>query len=79
MESSAIYDGEKRKLHLRVGSLTDVITYQKQNDAIYYDLANKDWTVVKIIENGWQIEKSPILFRRYSSTGYTGYTIKGIS
>ena len=65
LESRAIYDGETRRLHLRVGSLTD----QTQIDIIYYDLANKDWSVVKITENGWQIEKSPILFRRYSSTG----------
>ena len=75
LEAHAVYDGEKRKLYLRVGSLTD----QKHRDAIYYDLANKDWSVVKITENGWQIEKSPILFRRYSSTGDSGYTIKGIS
>ena len=65
LEARAVYDGEKRKLHLRVGSLTD----QKENDAIYYDRANKDWSVVKITENGWHLEKSPILFRRYSSTG----------
>ena len=37
--------------------------------SIYYDLANKDWQVVKITEDGWQIEQSPILFRRYGSTG----------
>ena len=65
LEARAVYDGERRKLHLRVGSLTD----KNQIDAIYYDLANKNWSVVKITEHGWQIEKSPILFRRYSSTG----------
>ena len=65
LEARAVYDGQRRTLHLRVGGLTD----QNQNDAIYYDLANKDWSVVKITENGWQIEKSLILFRRYSSTG----------
>lgn len=64
LEARAVFDGERRKLHLRVGSLTD----QTQIDAIYYDLANKEWSVVKITEHGWQIEKSPILFRRYGST-----------
>jgi hypothetical protein len=68
LEAHAVFDGERRKLHLRVGSLTDIITDQTQIDAIYYDLANRDWSVVKITENGWQIEKSSILFRRYSST-----------
>ena len=68
LEANAVFDGERRKLHLRVGSLTDIITDLTQIDAIYYDLANKDWSVVKITENGWQIEKSPILFRRYGST-----------
>ena len=37
MEARAVYDGEKRKLHLRVGSLTD----QTQIDAIYYDLGQQ--------------------------------------
>ena len=64
-ELRAIYDGETKRLHLRVGSQT----YQTQIDIIYCHLANKDWSVVKITENGWQMEKSPILFRRYSSTG----------
>lgn len=68
LEAHAVFDGERRKLHLRVGSLTDSKMDQTKTNAIYYDLANKDWSVVKITENGWQIEKSPILFRRYSST-----------
>jgi hypothetical protein len=47
-------------LHLRVGNQTDVAsTIQAETYAIYYDLANKDWSVVKIAENGWQIEHSP--------------------
>jgi hypothetical protein len=40
---------------LRVGSLTDSKMDQTKTNAIYYDLANKDWSVVKITENGWQI------------------------
>jgi len=65
LEARAVFDGETRKLHLRVGIFTD----QKDNDAIYYDLANKDWAVIKINERGWQLVNTPILFRRYSSTG----------
>jgi hypothetical protein len=40
---------------------------QDEPFTIYYDLANKDWQVVKITPEGWSIENSPIIFRRYKS------------
>ena len=69
VEAQADFGGVERKLYLRVGCITDPQTGLVQSYTIYYDLANKDWQVVKITEDGWQIEQSPILFRRYGSTG----------
>ena len=54
---------------MRVGNIVYPLTGLAQSDTIYYDLANKDWQVVKITEDGWQLEQSPIIFRRYGSTG----------
>jgi hypothetical protein len=39
------------------------------NGALYYDLADAAWRVVRIGRDGWQVVKSsPIYFRRYSHT-----------
>ena len=46
-------------LHLRVAS--------NSND-ILYDLTHGGWNVIiRVTAQGWNIEKSPIIFRRYSS------------
>ncbi|MDU4853953.1 MAG: hypothetical protein E6X72_06105 [Clostridioides difficile] len=56
MEMKALFSGEQRELQLRVAEL---------DGTIYYDLADKDWRVVKIDSNGCKIlEKPPILFVR---------------
>lgn len=58
IESSACFDGDKYTLHNRTA------WYEK---AIWYDLADPLWRVVKITPDGWQIvEIPPVLFRRYS-------------
>lgn len=38
----------------------------KYDNAIWYNLCNNDWSVLKISDNGWEIvDNPPILFRRY--------------
>jgi len=58
IESSACFDGDQYTLHNRTA----------WNDgAIWYDLADPKWRVVKITPEGWQIaDTAPIIFRRYS-------------
>lgn len=70
--AQAVFDGAQKNLYLRTGCMsvinqsTGVTSIQK--DVIYYDLINKDWSVIKITANGWSIEESPpILFKRYNS------------
>ncbi len=36
----------------------------KKDDAIWYDLSNDNWQVVKIDQKGWSVVDLPILFRR---------------
>jgi hypothetical protein len=45
-------------LHLRVA---------KDGNDILYDLTDGDWNVVRVTAQRWNVEKSPIIFRRYSS------------
>ena len=62
LKAKAEFEGVTRTLDLRVTSGQD------QPFTIYYDLANKDWQVVKITSEGWSIvDTSPIIFRRYKS------------
>jgi hypothetical protein len=67
LQARADFEGFRKDLELRVSKI-------KENPfTIYYDLANKDCQAVKITashskeENGWTIEQTPIIFRRYSS------------
>ena len=53
-----------KELHLRVGSRTD---NAEEDSAIYYDLTNSPWEVVKVTPYRWSIEKALILFRRYNN------------
>ncbi|MBI4232802.1 toprim domain-containing protein, partial [Candidatus Peregrinibacteria bacterium] len=54
----ARFDGDQHSLFNRVAA------YQ---DAIWYDLCDPEWRVVKITKDGWSIEDNPpILFRRLS-------------
>ena len=61
LKSKAEFDNNTRNLHLRVAG-SDAEPY-----VIYYDLTNSKWEVIKITVDGWSIEKSPIMFRRYSN------------
>src|SRR3989338_2977107 len=55
--SIAIHEGEEKKLENRVAG-TD--------NAIWYDLCNKDWSAIKISSSGWEFATNPpIIFRRY--------------
>jgi hypothetical protein len=59
LKAKAEFENHTRNLHLRVAE-SDTEPY-----VIYYDLTNSKWEVVKITADGWSVEKSPILFRRY--------------
>jgi hypothetical protein len=76
MEAEELHN--ERKLEVRVAGNVDSDADANDDDnVIYYDLANKDWEIVKITKNGWKIEKhgflsssstSPtILFKRYKN------------
>ncbi len=57
IEAEAKFNGEEYKLHNRVAEL---------DEAIYYDLADKQWRAVKVTAEGWRvISETPILFKRY--------------
>ncbi len=58
LEGKACFDGEEYTLFNRVAS---------QSDAIWYDMANPDWQVIKITVAGWEVVSAPpIIFRRYA-------------
>ena len=60
MEMKAAFDGDEHRLQLRVA---------EKDDAFYYDLANEDWSVVKIEPNVCQVlNEPPILFTRNKNT-----------
>lgn len=60
LEALAAFEGEVRKLHLRVAEL--------EGD-VYYDLADKEWRVIRVNEEGCEIlESPPILFTRNKNT-----------
>jgi hypothetical protein len=61
LKAKAEFEGSTRNLSLRVTSITE------EPFTIYYDLANKDWRVVKVTPDGWTVEYCPIIFRRYKS------------
>ena len=72
LTAKAEFEGAIRTLDLRVTNVQD------EPFTIYYDLSNKDWQVVKITPEGWSIEPSPIIFRRYKSQQPQVYPSKGI-
>jgi len=58
IEAKARFDGEEHRLHNRIAS---------HEDAIWCDLADRDWRTVSITAEGWRIVADPpILFRRHS-------------
>jgi hypothetical protein len=61
LEAKATFSGNPPKdLHLRVAKCDNGIS-------ILYDLTNPEWQVVRVTESHWDIEYSPIIFRRYSN------------
>lgn len=60
MEMKAAFEGDEHSLQLRVA---------EKDGAFYYDLANEDWSVVKIEPKGFQVlNDPPILFTRNKNT-----------
>lgn len=56
IEGKAVYDGEERKIFVRVG---------EQDGKIYLDLADDEWRAVEIDSDGWRVVATPpIEFRR---------------
>jgi len=56
--SKGIFDGAEHELHNRVA---------RDDGAIWYDLADAAWRVVRITSSGWKIvPDSPIRFRRFA-------------
>jgi hypothetical protein len=56
MEATAMFDGEKHEIHVRVAG---------HEGNIYIDLCNGSWQVVEVTPIGWQvIDESPVRFRR---------------
>jgi hypothetical protein len=57
IEGIAIFEGKEIKLHNRIAYV---------DESIMYDLANDDWSAVRITKEGYSVVKDvPILFRRY--------------
>ncbi|WP_110112524.1 hypothetical protein [Bacillus sp. CGMCC 1.16541] len=60
VEMKAAFDGDEHRLQLRVA---------EKDGVFYYDLANEDWSVVKIEPNECQVlNEPPILFTRNKNT-----------
>jgi hypothetical protein len=62
LKAKAEFEGKTRKLNVRVASITS-----NEMFIIYYDLTDKDWFVIKVTKDGWDIQDAPIIFRRYSN------------
>lgn len=59
LEAEAIYSGNQRTLHLRVGG--DI------NETMYYDLTNPEFEAIKLTASGWSKQHAPIIFAHYSN------------
>ncbi|QJX63798.1 hypothetical protein HLK66_20565 [Niallia circulans] len=60
MEMKAAFEGDERRLQLRV---------TEKDGAFYYDLANEDWSVVKVEPNACKVlDEPPTLFTRNKNT-----------
>lgn len=60
LSGKARFEGEMKDVHLRVA---------EHEDALYLDLGNDIWEVVKITKDGWEVLKtSPVKFRRTKGT-----------
>lgn len=59
LKYKAEFKGPMIPLHLRVAS--------SDGNDILYDLTDAGWNTIRVTPEGWNIEKSPIIFRRYSN------------
>jgi hypothetical protein len=60
LEARAGCEGDEREVYLRAAW---------HEGALYYDLADREWRVVRIDAHGWKVlAESPVKFRRYSNT-----------
>ena len=62
LEASAIHDGPRFPVHVRVANL---------DNRIYLDLADEAWQVVEVTSEGWRVipgEQAPVRFRRPNGT-----------
>jgi hypothetical protein len=58
LAARAQFEGPEEEVHLRTARF---------GDALYYDLADPSWRVVKITAEGWEVlETSPVRFTRYA-------------
>jgi len=52
----ALYKGPEKRVHIRLA---------EKDGFIYLDLGNKEWEMVRVSKNGWEITKTaPVIFRR---------------
>lgn len=58
LKYKAAFKGPMIPLHLRVA---------RDGNDILYDLTDGGWNVIRVTAQGWNIDKSPIIFRRYRS------------
>lgn len=59
LEAKALIEGPENQVYLRVA---------KSDEGIYLDLCNKDWEVIRITKDSWEVlQKSPIDFYRSNS------------
>ncbi|MCS0674622.1 hypothetical protein [Cytobacillus firmus] len=58
LEARALFEGETQNVYIRIA---------ETDNAIYIDLCNQEWEVVKITIDGWEIVKNPpVRFKRSS-------------
>lgn len=56
LEGKAVFEGQKRTVHVRVAG---------DKNKIYIDLCNENWQVVEVTAYGWRIlDEAPVMFRR---------------
>ncbi len=58
LEAKATFDGRQLALYNR---------FAMRDGSIYIDVADSEWRVIRVTEDGWEVmSKPPVLFRRYS-------------
>ena len=57
LEGKAVFEGERREVHVRLAEF---------DGAIYLDLANEQWEAIQIDADGWRVVPAPGVFRRPS-------------